>query len=244
MTFETLATQAGVAIRQAVEVGEMSKTRTPEIERFERYRDQQARNQRVAAVIIGIAVPIALVLGIVGLLRSASDRKPAGAPQPTLVTPTPGDTFGGYVMAGTDVVARGRMTLDRYAALDIDSARHPENGGVGCDLAWSRVGPHRGMLTDPGGYTCGGSLPIFLGSSASWSSLTPERLVGLDYHPDAITGEGPSAIRTLHPGEIYAIFTNSGNYTKLEILTFGRTVGIRYVTYGITRSLPSPSPSA
>ena len=86
MTFDSRAHRAAQDIHRAVEVMEMSSTKTPTpVQRFDEYRDRKTRNQRIAAVIVGIVVPLLLVVGLVRLIGSGNDRGPAlTTPSPTL----------------------------------------------------------------------------------------------------------------------------------------------------------------
>jgi hypothetical protein len=60
-------------IHRAVEVMEMSSTKTPQrLTRFDQYREGKSRNKRIAALAVGIAVP--LVLLIVAVLVLGPDR--------------------------------------------------------------------------------------------------------------------------------------------------------------------------
>ena len=66
MTFDTRARRAVQGIHRAVEVMEMSSTKTPQrLTRFDQYRERKSRNQRIAAIAVGIAVPVALLIGAV-----------------------------------------------------------------------------------------------------------------------------------------------------------------------------------
>ena len=73
MTFDTRARRAVQGIHRAVEEMEMSSTKTPQrLTRFDQYREGKSRNKRIAALAVGIAVP--LVLLIVALLVLGPDR--------------------------------------------------------------------------------------------------------------------------------------------------------------------------
>ena len=55
----------------------MSSTKTPQrLARFDQYRERKSRNQRIAALAVGIAVPVMLLIGALLVLRSdgRSDR--------------------------------------------------------------------------------------------------------------------------------------------------------------------------
>jgi hypothetical protein len=76
MTFDSRARRAAQGIHRAVEVMEMSSTKTPNrLTRFDQYRERKSRKQRIAALGVGIAVPVVLLVGAVLFLRS--DRGPA-----------------------------------------------------------------------------------------------------------------------------------------------------------------------
>ena len=64
MTFDSRARRAVQGIHRAVEVMEMSSTKTPQrLTRFDQYRERKSRNQRIAAIAVGIAVPLVLLIG-------------------------------------------------------------------------------------------------------------------------------------------------------------------------------------
>lgn len=90
MNFDTRARRAAQGIHRAVEVMEMSSTKTPQRPaRFDQYRERKSRNKRIAALAVGIAVPIALVVGAVRMLGSDRDPTVPGTAPSTSVTPPP-----------------------------------------------------------------------------------------------------------------------------------------------------------
>ncbi len=94
MTFDTRARQAVQGIHRAVEAAEMSSTQTPQTLRFDRYRERKTRNQRIAAIAVGIAVPVALLIGAVRLLASGGDSNVPLTTPSTSVTLTPPPVSG------------------------------------------------------------------------------------------------------------------------------------------------------
>lgn len=83
MTFDGRARRAVQGIRRAVEVMEMSSTKTPQrITRFDRYRERRSRNQRIASIAVGVAVPVALVIGAVLLFGSVGGPEVPASPAP------------------------------------------------------------------------------------------------------------------------------------------------------------------
>jgi len=87
MRFDSRARRAVQGIHRAVEVMEMSSTKTPQrLARFDQHRERRSRNQRIAALAVGIALPVVLVILAVLVLRS--DRGPAVPLAPPSVTQT------------------------------------------------------------------------------------------------------------------------------------------------------------
>jgi hypothetical protein len=90
MRFDERARRATQGIHRAVEVMEMSNTKTPQrLTRFDQYRARTSRNQRIVAIAVGVGVPLLLLVGAVRLLGSDPDPKVPLAPPSTSVSPTP-----------------------------------------------------------------------------------------------------------------------------------------------------------
>jgi hypothetical protein len=90
MRFDERARRAAQGIHRAVEVMEMSSTKTPqEITRFDQYRARTSRNKRIVAIAVGVGVPLLLLVGAVRLLGSDPDPKVPLAPPSTSVSPAP-----------------------------------------------------------------------------------------------------------------------------------------------------------
>jgi hypothetical protein len=89
MTFDARSRRAAQGIRRAVEVMEMSSTRTPQrLTRFDRYRDSKSKNGRVAAFALGISVSALLLVAAVLVLGSEQDSN-VSITSPSSVAPTP-----------------------------------------------------------------------------------------------------------------------------------------------------------
>ena len=90
MRFDERARRAAQGIHRAVEVMEMSSTKTPhKITRFDQYRARTSRNQRIVAIAVGVGVPLLLLVGAVRFLGSDPDPKVPLAPPSMSVSPTP-----------------------------------------------------------------------------------------------------------------------------------------------------------
>jgi hypothetical protein len=90
MRFDERAQRAAQGIHRAVEVMEMSSTKTPQkITRFDQYRARTSRNQRIVAIAVGVGVPVLLLIGAVRFLGSNPDPTVPLAPPSMSVSPTP-----------------------------------------------------------------------------------------------------------------------------------------------------------
>ena len=93
MTFESRARRAAQGIHRAVEVMEMSSTKTPQrITRFEEFRERKSKNQRIAATVVGVGLTLVLALAAVQVIRSQDGSEPAVTP-PTVAPPTRPQVF-------------------------------------------------------------------------------------------------------------------------------------------------------
>jgi len=191
MTFESRSRQAAQGVRRAVEVMEMSSTKTPpRLARFDRYRDGKSRNKRLAALALGIAVPVLLLVAVL-MLRTEGDRNVPIAQPSTLAAPTsvsghsddfkepfsfvlpPGWTFGdddpgwlrleapSSVASGTQVYA----LMNMRATLPDCTGRPDQTVGASSDAITRWLSRYRALdATSP--------RPITLpGASGSWVDL-------------------------------------------------------------------------
>ena len=99
MTFDSRARRAAQGIHRAVEVMEMSSTKTPQpLTRFDEFRERRSSNQRIAAALVGIGLVLALVVAAM-VLSSDGDSHPGG----TTTTTTPAPPVS-TVVAGSSVM--------------------------------------------------------------------------------------------------------------------------------------------
>jgi hypothetical protein len=90
MKFDERARRATQGIHRAVEVMELSSTKTPQkITRFDQYRARTSRNQRIVAIAVGVGVPLMFLIGAVRFLGSNPDPTVPLAPPSVSVSPTP-----------------------------------------------------------------------------------------------------------------------------------------------------------
>ncbi len=81
MTFDTRARRAAQGIHRAVEVMEMSSTKTPQrLTRFDEFRERRSKNQKIAAIVVAVGLPLLLV-GALYLLTTNPDETQVPATQ-------------------------------------------------------------------------------------------------------------------------------------------------------------------
>jgi Tol biopolymer transport system component len=96
MTFDTRARQAAQGVHRAVEVMELSSTKTPQrVTRFDQYRERKSRNQRIRAGALAIVL---VLVGVIVLVRAVGRAVPA-EPSPS---PSPTRPFAGMVITHTN----------------------------------------------------------------------------------------------------------------------------------------------
>jgi hypothetical protein len=90
MRFEQRARRAVQDIHRAVEVMEMSDTKTPQrLTRFDEYRARRTRNQRIAAIAVGLGLPLVLLIVAVRFLGMDPESGTPGGQPSTSPSPTP-----------------------------------------------------------------------------------------------------------------------------------------------------------
>jgi len=89
MTLDVRARRAAENIHRAVAVMEMGTMQGPrDLERFHRFRARKSRNRRIGAVLVGIAVPLAVIVG--AILLSSDPPEVAGRGTQQSLSPSRG----------------------------------------------------------------------------------------------------------------------------------------------------------
>ena len=138
MTFDTRARRAVQGIRLAVEVMEMSSTKTPQrLTRFDRYRERKSRDQRIRAAALAIVL---VLLGVVVLARAIGGAVPADNP------PSPTPSFAGMVITYTnDPYHSGNLAAQDPATGEVRTVFHSQlppgeeviyNAAISADGRW------------------------------------------------------------------------------------------------------------
>jgi hypothetical protein len=130
------------------------------------------------------------------------------------------------------VVSRGTGILHSTYTWDFDSGNER---AAGADVWWDRVDTDVWRLMPS---TAGPGL-VNIGL-VDFDSITLPRLAGLRYTtctPSKVPPPGcgiegsPGPDNKLVAGDVFAVQTDVGNFAKVKILTYGRSLHIRWVTY-------------
>lgn len=224
MTFEGRARQGVQGIRRAVEVMEMSDTKTPQtLTRFDRYRQQKSKNQRMIALVVGVALPIVLILGAWRLFGSDETTGPA---TPASVTPSQsvtgatvsghsvkfnapfkytvpadwrltGEDDGYFAMRTPDATDTDVILLSSVVPAATDCSGQPAQGvGTSSDAMTRWLSTHPALVaTTPHAVTLGAATGSYVDVklSPNWNQNCAKELNLVTGHPDAPQTWGISA---------------------------------------------------
>ena len=216
MRFDERARRAAQGIHRAVEVMEMSNTKTPQkITRFDQYRARTSRNQRIVAIAVGVALPLLLLVGAVRFLGSDPEPKVPLARPSTSVSPTPvsGRTsffeapFTYTLPAGWTVTIEGTWyfelsppeapewwgdfwVVSSFVPARSDCTDRPEQGvGWSSDAMTSWLSTHPALdATTPREVTLGGATGSWVDVQLAddWDQTCSGGLTLVTGHPDSI----------------------------------------------------------
>ena len=212
MNFDTRARRAAQGIHRAVEAMEMSSTKTPQrLTRFDQYREGKSRNKRIAALAVGIAVPLVLLVVAILVLRSdgrpdVSVTTPSMSVSPTSVsgrsdtfkapftyTLPPGWTFAGegaryFSLDATDEPGAKLILLSDVVAARSDCSDRPKRGvGTSSDAMTSWLSTHPALdATTPRAVTLGAAAGSWVDVrlAADWNQTCPNGLTLVTRQPD------------------------------------------------------------
>jgi len=212
MTFDSRARRAVRGIHRAVEVMEMSSTKTPQkLTRFDQYRERKSRNQRVVALIVGIALPILLIAGAWRLFGSGGDPSvPATTSSASAVPPAvsgrtdtfkapfrytvPSDwTFSGdgdryFSLETPGSLSTNVIALSSVVAAATDCSGRPKQGvGTSSDAITSWLSANPALVaTTPRPVKLGAATGSYVDVklAADWNQTCPNGLTLVTGHPD------------------------------------------------------------
>jgi hypothetical protein len=242
MTFDTRARRAVQGIRRAVEVMEMSSTKTPQrLTRFDHYRERKSRSQRITAFAVGIAVPVVLLIGAVLVLRS--DRHPdvSVTTPSTSVTPAsvsgrsdtfkapftytlpPGWTVTGdaaryFALSTSDAPSADFYVFSSVVAARSDCSDRPKRDvGSSSDAMTTWLSTHPALdATTPRAVTLGGASGSWVDVQLAndWTQTCPTGLVLVTGRPD---GPQTWAIRADEKMRFYVLDLPAGDTVTIVI---------------------------
>jgi hypothetical protein len=120
------------------------------------------------------------------------------------------------------VLSRGTTTLKGTWTFDLDTG--VQGAGSGSDLWWEQVDSVVRYLVPQGG-----AMLAHLGKP-NFDAVSRQTLANAPYAALPITGSN-NAQNKLTPGNVIAVKTGAGRYSKLKVDTYGYNLGISWVTY-------------
>ncbi len=178
MTFDSRAHRAAQGIRRAVEVMEMSSTKTPQrLTRFDEFRERKSRNQRIGAAVVGVGLTLVLVIVAVRVAGSGDGSEPAVTPPPTSVTPAPVNRPEAFQPAFTYALPDDWVVTsdnDRYFALGPATAA----GDTGIHLLSSVVAssPNCSFRPKQGVGPSSGDITTWMWNHPALNATSPQRV--------------------------------------------------------------------
>ena len=135
--------------------------------------------------------------------------------------------FGGKLstvkLGPVSVIASGSTTLKGTWTFDFDAGIQGADSKTG-DVWWDQeTNILRKMVPT-------GSAKIVNLGAIDFETLTPTQLKDLNYTTTAIPGSN-NETNQLVAGDVFAVATNAGNYTKVKVLAYGYNLDIQWVTY-------------
>ncbi|MDE2366033.1 MAG: hypothetical protein KGM95_03775, partial [Betaproteobacteria bacterium] len=121
------------------------------------------------------------------------------------------------------IASQGTTVLKGTWAFDLDNGTQ---GGVGpgFDIWWEQMTAVARQMVPQNGARI-----INLGT-VDFNSVTPDSLQTLVYGTTPIPGNN-DATNKLVAGDVFAVLTNQGNYSKVKVVTYGYDLNIQWITY-------------
>jgi hypothetical protein len=135
--------------------------------------------------------------------------------------------FGGKLstvkLGPVAIVASGTTTLRGTWTFDFDAGVQGADFTTG-DVWWEQQTDILRQMTPTG------MAKIVNLGTIDFDTLTATQLKDLTYSSAAIPGNNDET-NQLIPGDVFAVATNAGNYTKVKVLNYGYNLEIQWVTY-------------
>jgi hypothetical protein len=135
--------------------------------------------------------------------------------------------FGGKLstvkLGPISIVSEGTTTLKGTWAIDFETGIQSGDFTT-CDVWWEQMTDVLRKMVPTG------SAKIINLGTIDFDALTATQLKDLSYSNLAIPGNNDST-NQLTAGDVFAVATNAGNYTKVKVLNYGYNLDIQWVTY-------------
>lgn len=132
--------------------------------------------------------------------------------------------------SATTIATGNNVTLQGTHLFDFDTGTHSETGGGGSasfDVWWQQQTSVNRQMTPRNG----AQLTYF--GLVNFNSISFSDLAAATYSETPITANNNSS-NLLVPGAVFGVRTSEGNYTKVQILSYGYNLQIRFRTYRLS----------
>jgi hypothetical protein len=123
------------------------------------------------------------------------------------------------------VVSQNTLTLKGTFILDLETGLQGGSPSAG-DIFWEQQTATLRQMTPVGGAKIVNLGPV------DFDSLTSAGLQTLTYATTPIDGNTDASNKLVN-GDVFAVLTNVGNFSKVQVLAYGYDMQIRYVTYKV-----------
>ncbi|MGA9995009.1 MAG: hypothetical protein WBP93_06330 [Pyrinomonadaceae bacterium] len=142
-----------------------------------------------------------------------------------------------------DLVPQGLRDGSQEVSIDLDQTT---NGVQVEDISWSiwKTGDRRMTPLGSARIVVVSSIRVRIGLT-DFEKLSVAQLQGLNYSNVSISGNDDKG-NELSEGDIFAVLTTEGNYAKVQVVKYGETLKIRWVTYRLNtpRQQPQQKPTS
>jgi Tol biopolymer transport system component len=199
MTLDARATGAAEGIHRAVAVMEMGTMQGPrDLERFDRFRARRSRNRRIGAVVVGIAVPLAVIVGWIFL--SSDTPKVAGRGTQQSLSPSSGKPVFVDLRTGVITPLPDILPDSNFPYEEISSFRPSPDG---TKLAFGKC--------------CSSAGPTFIANvdGTGVRRVSPDIAVGASWSPDGSMLVYQGFHWMTDPGNLFVAALNTGEVRQI-----------------------------
>lgn len=155
--------------------------------------------------------------------RPIATPQPMAAPQTTVEAPLqpPQHHRRHRSVSPQPIVSSGEANIRLSFSFNLDQGTDQVSESTPVDFQWSQSSPRVRDLY--------GQRIVNLGRR-DFEALTLEQLQKLNYSAASINGNDDNSNQLVN-GDVFAVITHLGNYSKVKVLAYGYNLHIRWVTY-------------